>query len=186
MTGIYLKCDKCGKTLGGEEVTTKERGLHWGEWQTLKAAASQLGWTGPLTIESNEDRCPECSKNETPNVKVSGPEAALSPEGRAAGLEVNMATKDISDLQVVQAYAEMQRQMQRQMDATREPGLKFEHADEILERTTGQHPKVCERAMERACGRDLVEYGMWLRGGWLTDKGKALLTSNVELTGSRA
>ena len=90
-----------------------------------------------------------------------------------------MATKDISDLQVVQAYAEMK----RQMDATRETGLKFEYAEEILERTTGQHPKVCERAMERACGRDLVEYGTWLRGGWLTDKGKVLLTSNVEVRG---
>ncbi len=86
-----------------------------------------------------------------------------------------MATKDISDLQVVQAYAEMK----RQMDATRETGLKFEHADEILERLTGQHPKVCERAMERAYGRGLVEYGMWLRGGCLTEAGMALLTSNV-------
>jgi len=86
-----------------------------------------------------------------------------------------MATKDISDLQVVQAYAEMH----RQICATRESGLHFEYADEILERITGQHLKVCERAMERACGRDLVEYGMWLRGGWLTDKGNALLTSNA-------
>lgn len=93
-----------------------------------------------------------------------------------------MATKDISDLQVVQAYAEMQ----RQMDATRETRLKFEYADEILERTTGQHPKVCERAMERAYGRDLVEYGMWLRGGGLTDKGKVLLISNVSHEGPGA
>ena len=83
-----------------------------------------------------------------------------------------MATKDISDLQVVQAYAEMA----RQMDSVRGTGQRFEYADDILERTTGQHPKVCERAMERAYGRGLVEYGMWLRGGWLTDKGKALLT----------
>lgn len=90
-----------------------------------------------------------------------------------------MATKDISDLQVVQAYAEMK----RQMNATRESGPHFEYADEILERMTGQHPKVCERAMERAYGRGLVEYGMWLRGGWLTDDGKALLTSNAELKG---
>jgi hypothetical protein len=86
-----------------------------------------------------------------------------------------MATKDISDLQVVQAYAEMN----RQAVATRETVLKFEYADEILERVTGQHPKVCERAMERAYGRGLVEYGMWLRGGWLTEEGKALITPNV-------
>lgn len=86
-----------------------------------------------------------------------------------------MATKDISDLQVMQSYAEMA----RQIDAVRGTGQKFEYADEILERTTGQHPKVCERAMERACGRGLVDYGMWLRGGWITDKGKVLLTSNA-------
>lgn len=85
-----------------------------------------------------------------------------------------MATKDISDLQVVQAYAEMA----RQMNAVRGTGQRYEYADDILERTTDQHQKVCERAMERACGRGLVEYCMWLRGGWLTDKGKALLNAN--------
>ncbi len=86
-----------------------------------------------------------------------------------------MATKDISDLQVVQAYAEME----RQMNAARGSVHRVEYADDILERTTGQHPKVCERAMERAYRRGLVECGMWLRGGWLTDGGEELLTSNA-------
>lgn len=85
-----------------------------------------------------------------------------------------MATKDITDLQVVQAYAEMARQIELWQ---RDSGQKFEYADDILIRTTGQHPKVCERAMERASHRDLVEYGMWLRGGWLTAKGKDLIAS---------
>jgi hypothetical protein len=67
--------------------------------------------------------------------------------------------------------------MARQIDAARGTGQRFEYADDILARITNQPPKVCERAMERAQGRGLVEYGMWLRGGWLTDKGKALLTS---------
>ncbi len=30
-------------------------------------------------------------------------------------------------------------------------------------------------ACERACDRDLIEYGVSLRTGWLTDKGKELL-----------
>lgn len=84
-----------------------------------------------------------------------------------------MATKDISDLQVVQAYAEMR----RQIEAARETSQRFEHADDILVRTTGQPEKVCYRAMERAYGRGLVEYGMWLRGGWLTKQGIDLLSS---------
>lgn len=87
--------------------------------------------------------------------------------------EDTMATKDISDLQVVQAYAEMSRQMR----ASESSGGRWEYADDILARSTGQCLKVCERAMERAHGRDLVEYGMWLRGGWLTDKGFALLAT---------
>ena len=85
-----------------------------------------------------------------------------------------MATKDISDLQVVQAYAAMQ----EQMASCRDTEGKFEYPDEILERITGEHPRVCESAMSRAYRRDLVDFGMWLRGGWLTEKGLALLASN--------
>ncbi len=78
-----------------------------------------------------------------------------------------MATKDISDRQVCEAYAEMRRRR-----ATGETGV---WADDILARKTGEHPKVCERAMERADRRGLVDYGASLRGGWLTEKGEALL-----------
>ncbi len=62
MSGIYLKCDSCGATLGGEQVTTKERGLHWSEAHILKERALALGWTGDLDRDSTNDRCPECSK----------------------------------------------------------------------------------------------------------------------------
>ena len=65
MTGIYLKCDKCGATLGGEEVTSDQKGLHWSHFKRLQKAARDLGWTGPLDRESNSDLCPECSKKET-------------------------------------------------------------------------------------------------------------------------
>lgn len=27
MYGIYLKCEKCGKTIGGEDVTPKQQGI---------------------------------------------------------------------------------------------------------------------------------------------------------------
>lgn len=65
MTGIYLKCDECGNTFGGEEVEPKVNypmGLHWSQSCLLKEEARKEGWTGALTRESNSDKCPECSK----------------------------------------------------------------------------------------------------------------------------
>lgn len=88
-----------------------------------------------------------------------------------------MATKDISDLQVVQAYAEMA--MQHAGTAKRD------YADDILARATGQPHKVCERAMERAHRHGLIECGMWLRGGWLTETGVALLKSAEDATDTK-
>lgn len=73
-----------------------------------------------------------------------------------------MATKDISDAQVCRAYAE----------AKSIPGV---FAETILMRMTGQPEKVCYRAMERAERRGLIEYGVSLRSGWLTDAGMQLL-----------
>lgn len=73
-----------------------------------------------------------------------------------------MATKDISDRQVVEAarsYTSLQ-----DMDVI-----------EILEAATGQHRKVCIAAMERADGRKLIEYGVSLRTVWPTPEGLALL-----------
>lgn len=80
--------------------------------------------------------------------------------------------KDITDLQVLQAYEEMWRQRRNEARTT-----KSEYPEQILMRTTGQPEKVCYRAMERAFGRGLLDYGMWLRGAWITDKGKALLAT---------
>lgn len=61
MTGIYLKCDSCGDTIGGEKATDRWGGLIWCEAQTLQDYARSIGWTGPLTRESSTDKCPECS-----------------------------------------------------------------------------------------------------------------------------
>ena len=72
-----------------------------------------------------------------------------------------MARKDITDVQVCLAYQKR--------------GKTSVFVNTILEDMTRQHRKVCFAAMERACGRGLVEFGVSLRTGWLTDKGKALL-----------
>ena len=81
-----------------------------------------------------------------------------------------MARKDISDKQVCEAFAESEIQ--------RAPNWENDYAYpyEILHRETGQHEKVCYAAMERAESRDYIEYGVSLRTGWLTKKGKELIT----------
>lgn len=75
----------------------------------------------------------------------------------------NMATRDISDLQVCEAYR----------DAAGTGTWPYE----LLAKRTCQPEKVCYAAMERASRRGLVDYGVSLRAGFLTEKGKGLLTS---------
>lgn len=75
-----------------------------------------------------------------------------------------MATKDISDVQVCRA-----------IQAFRDRDLELPWPYEALAAETGQPEKVCYRAMERADRRGLIEYGVSLRTGWLTEKGKTLL-----------
>lgn len=71
-----------------------------------------------------------------------------------------MSVKHISDLQVVQAYIHAK--------------ISGVWPEDTLAQVTGQPLKVCYRAMERAYRRGLIEYGVSLRSGWLTDKGKEL------------
>lgn len=73
-----------------------------------------------------------------------------------------MATKDISDRDVCRAF-----------EAYQKDYGKFPY--EYLMEWTGEPMKVCWRAMERADRRGLVEYGVSLRTGWLTDAGRAAL-----------
>lgn len=90
-----------------------------------------------------------------------------------------MAMKDITDEQVcraVQAYQDAMPPLK--------PGAIFgmgpptgaypPYPYEALAAETGQPEKVCFRAMERAADRGLIEYGVSLRTGWLTEKGKQL------------
>ncbi len=79
-----------------------------------------------------------------------------------------MATKDISDFQVCLAYW-----VRGYMIAKKPAAILF--SDTVLQALTGQHMKVCAAAMERAETRRLLDCGVTLRSGWLTDQGTALI-----------
>lgn len=74
-------------------------------------------------------------------------------------------TGDISDYQVLKAYEESKRQ-----------GLFKKFPYDILMERTGACEKVCYRAMERASDRGLIEWGVSLRSGWITEKGYTLMS----------
>lgn len=80
-----------------------------------------------------------------------------------------MAVKDISDLTVCEAYRTYQVQVNHDAHTTSSP-------NELLQVFIGQPAKVCFRAQERAFKRGLVDYGVSLNTGWLTEKGEELLT----------
>lgn len=73
-----------------------------------------------------------------------------------------MALKDITDAQVCRAYA-------------KHKGGDKRWPYEILMEWTGQPEKVCYRACERAEERGLIDCGVSLRSGWLTEAGMALV-----------
>ncbi len=74
-----------------------------------------------------------------------------------------MATKDITDVQVCEAVREANE-------------CHFQHFPyDFLGHWTRQPFKVCYCALERASRHGLIECGVSLRTGWLTEKGKALL-----------
>lgn len=62
MYGIYLRCETCGKTIGGEDVTPKQKGfepLGRSDGRKLRALAAERGWTH---YPYDDDYCPECIK----------------------------------------------------------------------------------------------------------------------------
>jgi hypothetical protein len=73
MYGIYLKCEHCGTTIGGEDVTPKQQGIptltRW-QGRELRERAAQRGWTHE---PPDGDLCPECS--EASSTKSATPEA---------------------------------------------------------------------------------------------------------------
>ena len=81
-----------------------------------------------------------------------------------------MATKNITDYQVCTAYVAAK--------------LKGVWPYEILQKETGEPFKVCWRAMERAVGRGLIDYGVSLRTGWITSRGICLISANTSFQGT--
>ena len=75
-----------------------------------------------------------------------------------------MARKDVTDKRVCEVYQKLEKEMS-----------KFPY--ELLAKETGQPEKVCYRAMERASDHGLIEYGVSLRTGWLTEKGRNLINN---------
>jgi hypothetical protein len=66
------------------------------------------------------------------------------------------------------------------LDATRKAGedkRQWLYVDEILTELFDAPEKVILAAMERAADRDLIEYGVHIRGAWPTDEGEALITA---------
>lgn len=74
-----------------------------------------------------------------------------------------MATRDVSDRQICEAVQEVK------------VGASDHSTLELLSKRTGQCEKVCFRAMERAYGRGLLDYGVSLGTAWLTPAGEKLL-----------
>ena len=85
-----------------------------------------------------------------------------------------MACKDIDDLEVLRAYADAWTARLSIDTKSRE----CVWPEKLLHQRTGQAPKVCWRAMERCDRRGFIDYGVSLRGGWLTHKGAQYLEDN--------
>jgi hypothetical protein len=84
-----------------------------------------------------------------------------------------MATKDISDLEVVEAYIQFK-------VSSNLYGIHDQWPYLILMAWTGECEKVCYRALERAHRRGLIEYGVSLRSGWVTQKGMGLVAEHID------
>ena len=80
-----------------------------------------------------------------------------------------MSRKDISDYQILLAYKACRSAVNNHKN-----GIDI-WPDELLHEVMKQPLKVCWAAMERACDRGLIEYGVSLRSGWITEEGMKLL-----------
>lgn len=80
-----------------------------------------------------------------------------------------MATKDICDRQVVEAFIVCEEHNNSN------PVEHWVNPQEALSARTGQPLKVCRAAIDRAFDRGYIDYGVSLLRGWVTEKGKELL-----------
>jgi hypothetical protein len=81
-----------------------------------------------------------------------------------------MATRDISDLQVVEAARD-----------SCQAGYRPRRTIALLVERTGQPEKVCLRAMERAARRGLIVCGMSINCSWPTAAGEDLLSRSTKV-----
>lgn len=85
-----------------------------------------------------------------------------------------MARKHVSDYQVCLAYWLCSSGRCR---LSYGKGFLVPFPEEVLSIWTKQPQKVCYRAIERAFRRGLIDYGVSLRSGWLTEAGRAILSA---------
>jgi len=93
-----------------------------------------------------------------------------------------MKRSDVSNVDVCAAYA-----IARQLNCFPTAVLLAEFSDFNKEYKEGklrllEIEKVCYRAMERAESHGLIDYGVSLRSGWLTNKGILLLWKNYPVS----
>lgn len=84
-----------------------------------------------------------------------------------------MAMKDIPDALVLKAYDEY-RDIPESREKRERTGNGYTYPYDLLMQWTGQPFKVCYKCMQRAESRGLVDCGVSLRTGWITDKGKQI------------
>ena len=79
---------------------------------------------------------------------------------------------DLTDLMVLEAYIKS--------DDFRRNTDKIVWPEDIIHQNTGFPFKVIQRAMERVESKGFIEYGVSLRSGWLSDKGKEFVRNHPE------
>lgn len=97
-----------------------------------------------------------------------------------------MATKHISDIQVLEAYRDAGQRRTQQLERPGPVDAPLVWPELLLEQRTSQPAKVCLSAMRRACQRGLLDYGVSLRSGWITPEGMALLQAQQPHAADRA
>lgn len=97
-----------------------------------------------------------------------------------------MATKHITDIQVLRAYAEARLSRDIERSTPSHAGNRITWPEDLLQRWTGQPKKVCFSAMQRAHRRGYTDYGVSLRAGWITPEGHALIGAHFVQTAATA
>ena len=93
----------------------------------------------------------------------------MGDEGGEREVDMKLASSYITDKMVCMAYAVVEKQRGPDWDTD------YEWPYVVLARATNLPETVCFRAMERCASKGLIEYGVSLRTGWLTEAGRELV-----------